>query len=75
MIKGKSYALTLAYCEIAALERHLESTETLLEIFTCGASYAASSHGVTIYCVSGKQAEKIWDAVLLATDVDEEDSK
>lgn len=68
MIKSRTHSLTLAFCEVVALEEHLSDVSTSLEIFTSGASYAASAHGITIGCTTEKQAEDIWEAVLLATD-------
>lgn len=68
MIKSESYSLTLDFREIAKLEEHLESCTLCLENYANGASYAASAHGVTIYCVSGEQAQRIWNAVLEATE-------
>lgn len=74
MIKSKSHVITFAFCEISALEKHLDVLSISLESFANGVSYLASHHGVTMYCTTAKQAEKIWNATLEATD-DEGDNE
>jgi len=68
MIKSESHSITLAYCEIFALEQLMDARYTTLELFANGASYTAGHHGVTMYCTTSKQAEKVWAATLEATD-------
>lgn len=75
MIKSKSHSITLAYCEILALEQLLDARETTLELFANGASYTAGHHGVTMYCTTSRQAEKVWLATLEATDDEDEEGE
>ena len=75
MIKSKSFDLTLAYCEVSALEMYLENNGTSLEIMTCGASYSASANGITIKFGSERDADKVWGLVLEATDDEDEEEE
>jgi len=73
MIKSKSHNVSLSYSEIYALEEYLIKHSIGLENFTNGSSYAASYYGITINCVSSGMADKVWDAVIIATDEREEE--
>lgn len=72
MIKSKSFDLTLGYCEVSALEEYLTNNGTSLESVTCGASYSASAHGITIKFGSERDADRVWGLVLEAIDDDED---
>lgn len=73
MIKSQTYNIVLAYCELAALEGYLTAIDDSLKRQTVGASFSADHNGVTIHCISGIQADTLWNLVLNATDEESED--
>ena len=69
MLKSKSYSVTLGYEEVYAVEKYQE--EHCDKNFCSLASHAAFTadyNGITVHCVSNKQADELWNAVLTATD-------
>lgn len=73
MIKSQSHNLTLAYCEVAAIEEYLYGIGKRIHHLTNGASFSANHDGITIHCTSEQQADKLWAVILTATDDTDED--
>ncbi len=74
MIKYESYNVILSFNEIAAVEAYqlkgkIKSFCTLIS----GASFMASCDGVTVSCVTEKQAQELWDTVLCAMPEEDEE--
>lgn len=67
MIKSKSYNITLTFDEIASVEayQHNVKNKSFCNLPN-GASFSASCDGVTVNCISERQSQNLWDAVMLA---------